>query len=152
MRFCRAKRGDVSEISKCRKESILNVNWKSYSDFALKEFLEESNEENVSEDIKSIDVYCLKRWGKIVGTVSFYENKIDGLYVNPKYTGRGYGKKMLRFVEKKMRKKYEYSTLFSTLNSEGFYKKNGYDSGEIVVSFSKNPLAFVEMKKKIVPN
>lgn len=150
MRLVRAKEGDVSGISKCRRESILNVNWRSYSDYALKEFLEESTRERILEDVRSINVYCLKRWGKVIGTVSFYEDKIDGLYVHPKFSGRGYGSRLLNFAEKKIKKKYSSVLLFSSLNSENFYKKMGYSSGEIVVSFSENPLAFVEMKKVLV--
>lgn len=149
MRLVRAKEGDVSKISRCRRESILNVNWKSYSEFALKEFLEESRKERVLEDIRTINVYCLKKWGNVVGVVSFYEDKVDGLYVHPRYVGKGYGSRLLLFAEKKIKEKYNSVLLFSTLNSESFYKTKGYSSGEVVVSFSENPLLFVEMKKKL---
>ena len=147
MRLVRAKRGDVLEISDCRKESILNVNSDSYTEDAISEFIEDNKEEQILEDISSINVYCLKKRGKVVGTISFYENKIDGLYVRPGYSGKGYGRRLLRFAEKKILKKYDNILLYSTLNSESFYVRNGYHPGEVCISFSENPMAFVEMKK-----
>lgn len=42
---------------------------------------------------KQLDIYMLILDEDIVGSVATYENEIDDLIVNPKYQGKGYGKK-----------------------------------------------------------
>ena len=150
MRVVSAKKGDVSEISNCRRNSIGNVNSNCYSSNAVKELIEDQTPEKILEEFNDCEIYCLKKKGKVIGSVSFCENKIDGLYVCSSSVGRGYGKKLLKFAEKKIKKKsYWEIYLYSTLNSEKFYLSQGYLSGEILVGLSKEPLSFVEMAKRL---
>ncbi len=150
MRIISAKKGDVSEISFCRQESIDNVNSNCYSLEAIKELIDDQTPEKIFEELKACEIYCLKKRGKIIGSVSLSKNKVDGLYVCPGHVGKGYGRKLLKFAEKKIMKKgYWESYLYSTLNSENFYLSQGYHSGEVLVGLSEVPLSFVEMAKRL---
>lgn len=150
MRIISAKKGDVSEISFCRQKSINNVNSNCYSLGAIKELIEDQTPEKILEEFESCEIYCLKKRGKIIGSVSLCENKVDGLYVCPNQVGKGYGRKLLKFAEKKIKKKGYWETyLYSTLNSENFYLSQGYLSGDVLFGLSKEPLSFVEMAKRL---
>jgi GNAT superfamily N-acetyltransferase len=150
MRIISAKKREVSEISVCRRESIENVNSNCYSPAALKELIDDQIPEKVLEEFLSCEIYSLKKKGKIIGSVSFDKNKIDGLYICSNYVGRGYGQKLLKFAERKIKRKgYWEVFLYSTLNSEKFYLNQGYLPGEILIGLSKEPLPFIEMAKKL---
>ena len=112
MRVVSAKKGDIAEISICRIKSIEKVNSNCYSEGALKELMEDHTEDKILQEFDSCEIYCLKKKGRIVGTVSLEGNKIDGLYVCPQYVGRGYGRKLLNFIERRIKKKGYWEAFF----------------------------------------
>jgi len=150
MRFVRAKEGDVKDIVACRRKSLEKVNTGTYSDKAVKELLTYHTEEIVLKDLKKYDVFCYKRRGVVVGTVYIHGNRVEGLHIHPLFAGRGYGPRLLRRAERKIRlAKYKYAEVFSTIASESFFLKNKYVSLDVFVSLTKNPMKFIYMVKKV---
>jgi GNAT superfamily N-acetyltransferase len=150
MRVVRAKECDVKDICVCYTKSLENVNKTCYGDKAIKFLVESFTEKEFSKMVEGGNVYCLKKSDHVAGFVFVNENKIDGLYVHPIFSGKGYGKKLIRFAEKKIKcAGYMYSRVYSTLNSENFYVSNGYSSFDIVVAEATELLQFILMKKKI---
>jgi len=141
MDVVKAKKGDAKEISNCRQKSLEKL--------GIKELLDNASFSAVTEDIESEDVFSLVEGDKILGTVSFGEGQISGLYVDPEFAGRGVGKILLRFIEKYAKsKKMKSIYVFSTLNARDFYLKNGYKPVKVAISCStKVAVKFVKMIK-----
>lgn len=79
------------------------------------------------------DGVVLKLYDKgsiLLGQVIVWEgNWISYLVVNPKYRGKGYGKKLIALAEKEIFKKYKTAKLIPQDNDESlrlFYSKLGY--------------------------
>lgn len=150
MRFVRAKEGDVKDIVACRRKSLEKVNIGTYSEKAVKELLTYHTEKEVLQDLEDYDVFCYKKRGVLVGTVYINGNRIEGLHIHPLFVGRGYGFRLLRRAERKIRlAKYKYTEVFSTIASERFFLNNKYVSLDVFVSLTKNPMKFIYMVKKI---
>jgi len=149
MKVIKAKKGDAKEISVCRQKAIKKLNSNGYSKKGLKDLLDNSSFSSVVLDLSDYEIFILIHDKNVIGTVSLGKNQIGELYVDPDYAGRGIGEKLLRFIEKYAKSKDMQSVyLFSALPSEGFYKKNGYKSLNIALSYStKSCLQFIKMIK-----
>lgn len=149
MKVIKAKKGDAKEISVCRQKAIKKLNSKGYSDKGLRDLLDNSSFSSVVLDLEDYEIFILVEDKNVIGTVSLGKNQIGELYVDPDYAGRGIGEKLLRFIEKYAKSKdISNIYLFSTLPSEGFYKKNGYKAMNLAISYStKSCLQFVKMIK-----
>jgi GNAT superfamily N-acetyltransferase len=150
MRVIRAKEGDVKDICACYVKSLENVNRSCYSEGVIKFLIGSFGEKEFLGMIKFGRIFCVKKKGRVAGFVFVDEDKIDGLYVHPFFVGRGCGKKLVRFAEKRIKRSgYIYSRVYSTLNSEGFYSSLGYSSLDVVVADIDELLQFVLMRRKI---
>lgn len=150
MQIAKAKRGDARGISDCRRESI-----QALKDFYTREGLNilllNSFEDGIKEEIKAEEVYCLMRGKEIIANVSLSGKQVSGLYVKPKFTGLGYGQKLLEFIENVSREKgLDEIEVYSTINAKNFYLHNGYKIESVAYSlpFSR-PIKFFYMKKKL---
>lgn len=64
--------------------------------------------------------------GKIVGFIDWEENKIEYLFVQPKYWENGIGTQLLAFSEKEIGGDVEVVCLQDNERAIKFYEKNGY--------------------------
>jgi GNAT superfamily N-acetyltransferase len=63
----------------------------------------------------------------LVGTVELKNNKIQGLFIKSSEIGKGFGTKLMDFIENYARsKKVKQVRLYSTKFAVDFYKKRGY--------------------------
>lgn len=150
MQIAKARRGDVRGISICRKESIQTLR-KFYSKEGLNILLLNSFEDYVLEEIFLEEVYCLLKNGEVIANISLSGSQISGLYVKPKFTGQGYGQKLLEFVENlcKSRGIFEIN-VYATLNAKKFYMHNGFIIDGEAYSFPfQNPIKFISMRKNL---
>ena len=150
MQIVRAKRGDVREISSCRRESIQSMA-EVYSRENLNVLLSNSFENGIVDELENGEVFCLVSNGEIVGNVSLLGNQISGLYVRPKFSGMGYGQKLLEHIEEYCRSNGTKEVyLYSTLNAKDFYLHNGYLISGVAYGFPINkPTKFIQMKKTL---
>jgi len=148
MDIVRAKRGDCKEISKLRRRAIIGSKKSEYSSCLLKS----NSFEGIKEEFISSQVFSLVNNKKIIGNVSLVSNKIDGLYVHPKFFRRGIGRALLNYVELYVINKGINSLyLYSTKDSVGFYFKCGYKPINVAYSFNTiKPLVFIRMEKKLI--
>lgn len=150
MRFIRAKEGDVKDIVACRRKSLEKVNIGTYSEKAVKELLTYHTEKEVLQDLENYDVFCYKKRGVLVGTVYINGNRIEGLHIHPLFFNKGYGDRLLRRTERKIRSlKYKYAEVISPIALESFFLKNKYVSLNVYISLTKNPMKFIYMAKRI---
>lgn len=151
MQIVRAKKGDVKEISRCRRESIRRVNSGDYSLENLEVLLLNSTVKGVLEELREEEVFCLISGKKIAGTVSLDRNQISGVYVDPEFLGQGYDQKLLEFMEEHARKKgFSDVYVYSTISDKEFYFHNGYSVEGCALSVpSDKPTLFVYMEKQL---
>lgn len=82
-----------SEILTIWEKSVLAThNFLSQNDFIeIKEMLQ-------GFDFTQLNVFCLIYQNKIVGFIGVNNTKIEMLFVDPKYFGKGFGKKLMNFA------------------------------------------------------
>ena len=129
----KAKKEDVRKISLLRRKTINKINSKYYPENMIKILVEKNNLKNTFVRIKEEEIFCLLKNKELLGTISFKKNKISGLYIKPKNIGKGYGKMLMKFIEKYAKeKRIKKLILYPTKNAEKFYLKLGYKkSGKI---------------------
>lgn len=151
MKIRKVKLSDAENIMILRKKTFEKINSKDYKKQEIDFINNGATIERLIEKMRQRDMFCLEKDGEIVGVVDLEGNKIGGLFVKSDLIGKGYGKRLLDFIEKHARKKgIDKVELFSTIYAEGFYKKSGYDYlGKRSVK-NDNVIRGIEMEKKLI--
>jgi len=129
MKIRKAKKEDLSEISKLILNTLNKINAKEYE---KKQFEIERKNHYVKELKKELEekiFFVLIDKEKIIGVIQLdlKEKSIDRLFLNPKYIGRGLGKKLMIYAENYAKKKgIKKIILYPTDFALEFYKKAGY--------------------------
>jgi len=127
MKIRKATKKDARKISLMRRETLKKINSKDYPKKIIDILYKKNSVKDILIKMRERTMFCATEKDKILGTIDLEGNKIGGLYVNPKYIGKGLGKKLLRYLEDYTKKKgLRKLMLYSTLTAEGFYKKQGY--------------------------
>src|SRR5690554_114941 len=92
---------EIKPYSDIYREQILTV-WED-SVLATHDFLTRSDFEEIKELAASINfndfqVFCLTAENTIMGFIGVADNKIEMLFLDPKYFGQGFGLKLLNFA------------------------------------------------------
>ncbi len=143
------RRRDIPKVSNLVVDVLKNVNSKDYSEEVIENLAELYSEENFRSLLKKRRCFVLVIDGVISGTVCIKEDKIYTLFVDKRYHGRGYGKMLMDFAEKKILKNgFNKIRLSASLTAYSFYKRIGY----IKVGYDrdKNFGDVVIMEKSIV--
>ncbi len=82
--------------------------------------------EHVTEGIASGNMGVLSDGETIVGTGCYFENHITGVYVLPKYQGRGYGTLIMNHLETRIFENYDTVLLDASLAAVFLYEHRGY--------------------------
>jgi len=115
------------EVKRITVNTIKNIYPHYYPDGAVNFFLEHHNDENILNDIECDRVYiCFDSENTVAGTVTIKDNEICRLFVLPEYQGRGYGRELLDFSEKKIFENYDAVTLSASFPAKAIYLKRGY--------------------------
>jgi GNAT superfamily N-acetyltransferase len=119
----------------------------SYNEFyppeAIKYFLELHSKENMGKDIPKGRTIILRLKDKIIATGSIVEDEIKRVFILPEYQGRGYGRKIMKMLEKTaLDKGVRRVKLCASLPSKDFYLMLGYT----ILKFTHLP---VENDKKL---
>ena len=124
----KAKIRDAEEICVLRRDTFEKINAKDYSFETVKALNEKSTIEGMIKKIKEREMFCLIDLDKkIAGVVDLEGNKIGGLFIRVDLIGKGYGKRLMNFIEDYARKNgIKQAILFSTVYAEDFYRKLGY--------------------------
>ena len=114
------------------REQILAV-WER-SVLATHSFLNPGDFKSIKEIVHTIDfntfqVYCLLTEGRVAGFIGVADQKVEMLFLDPRYFGRGLGKKLMDFalVELKANK---VDVNEQNLKSVRFYKRLGFETYE----------------------
>jgi putative acetyltransferase len=78
--------------------------------------------------IREMEILVAEINGRVVGWGAIRGDRLEGLYTDPDFAGRGIGTELLRRLEVLMRS-YGIRTIRAeaSLNAEGFYLRRGYE-------------------------
>ncbi|TDX86256.1 GNAT family N-acetyltransferase [Epilithonimonas xixisoli] len=120
----------IIEYKDSHKNGILSVWEKSVK--ATHHFLLESDFEEYKKilqnfDFKDLDVFCLEEKGEIIGFIGIHSEKIEMLFLNPDYIGKGLGKQLTDFAFS------NFDIQYVDVNKQNpkatkFYKKIGFET------------------------
>ena len=122
----KAKEEELNIVKSICDNTINAIYPKYYPKGAVDAFIKYHSIDKIKEDITNGNVYVYKIDGIILGTISFKDNHIYRLFVEPKNQKKGIGKQLIIYAEWMIFKKYDSIELDASLPSKSMYLKNGY--------------------------
>lgn len=146
----KAKLEEAKTIKRICDNTIKAIYPKYYPKGAVKFFIDFHSIEKIESDIREGNVYVYKYNGEILGTISFEDNHIYRLFVEPENQGKGIGKQLIIYAEWMILKKYDNVELDASFPSKAMYLKNGYKEIEYhkIETENEDFLCFDVMRKK----
>jgi len=128
MKIRKANRKDAVKMNNLKKRTFQTINSKYYPKKLVEAYLKKQKSEKIIENMKEKNYFVLEDKGGILGMACLSkEGVLSSLYIRANQVNKGYGKKLLLFVEKYAKKKgLKEIKLYSTLNAIEFYKREGY--------------------------
>jgi len=129
MEIRKATKKDARRISTLRRQTLEKINKHDYPKAALEILKENYSKKSILEKLKKKKVFVLVDKGRILGSIEFNPKigRVQGLYIDYKHLGKGYGFKLMEFIENyAKKKKIKKIILYSTKTAFPFYKKLGY--------------------------
>jgi len=152
MKIRKAKPEESKEISKLIRNTILKINSKHYPkkqmDFELSCYTPSKIRSYFTEKI----IFCMVENKKIIGVsiLNLKGKEVDSLYVNNKFIGKGFGWKLLTYVERySMKKGIKRIILHPTDYALNFYKKCGYKIKRKFKGTKNGGYPVIEMEKEL---
>jgi len=101
----RFKRENAEEVSYLIRKALTEVNSKDYSQELIQFLCKNYSPERIVEESSNLLMCIAIENERILGTISLKNNVILGLFVNPKFHDKGFGTKLMDFVEAIVRKR-----------------------------------------------
>jgi len=95
--------------------------------FLLKSDFEEYKKILQNFDFKDLDVFCLEDNEEVVGFIGINSEKIEMLFLNPDYIGKGLGRQLIDFAFSNFKIQYVDVNEQNQKATE-FYKKIGFET------------------------
>ena len=150
MKIRKARVVDIPPISKLILNTIQELNAKDYRKRKLEIEKKQHTIGELKKEIKEKPFFILIDKDKIVGVIKLdlKENRLDRLFLNPQYIGKGFGKKLIIYVENYAKKKgIKKILLYPTDYALEFYKKTGYKITKECIGYGGYPV--YEMEKEL---
>lgn len=126
MKIIMAEKKDFKNVKNITTTTIESIYPHYYPYGAVEFFLNHHNDSNIQSDIESGIVYLCIDDNNAVGTVTVRENEICRLFVLPEYQGKGFGRELISFAEKKISETFSTIILDASLPAKSIYLKRGY--------------------------
>ena len=142
-----------NEVYNIVHETIENVYPKYYPRSAVDFFHKHHSKGNMEKQLLEEFTLVFFQNNKPIGTGALNENEIKRFFILPDYQSKGYGKKLLKELEKNIdRNKFYKLVLDSSLGAVKFYLKNDYlyKNYKIIDLSDGSYLCYLKMEKIIV--
>lgn len=141
---------DPGLIAAIVKETIQTVYPKYYPAGAVQFFLDLHSEEQIKAALEKEKIYVITADGIPAGTGSIRRNEICRLFLLPAYQKKGYGSRLMDFLEEEVFKDYPLIHIDASFPAESMYLKRGYQiaSYEKIETENGDFLCYHTMKKK----
>lgn len=108
------------------RKTIQNVYPKYYPQGAVQFFLKLHCEEQIKKVMTEEQIYFAAVQGTVVGTGSIRKNEICRLFILPQYQKKGYGSRLMDYLEEIAFKNYTTIHIAASFPAEQMYLKRGY--------------------------
>lgn len=123
----RIKRAECPvKVAEIVEKTIRAVYPHYYPSGAVQFFLDLHNERRIREALAREDIYFAEVQGEIVGTGSIRGNEICRLFILPECQAKGYGNRLMDFLEDMVFRKYQAVHIDASFPAESMYLKRGY--------------------------
>ena len=123
----RFKLGDETKISYLIKCTVYLVNSVDYPASIIEKARLDNTPSKIIKKSRENIVYVAVKDKKIMGTATLAGNKVEAVYVHPRYHSLGVGKKLMEKLEEQARSKgYTKLILYASITAVGFYEKLKY--------------------------
>ncbi|MBV8764429.1 MAG: GNAT family N-acetyltransferase [Hyphomicrobiales bacterium] len=130
-RIRKARPDEACSISRLIVRTVTETNSRDYAPAAIEGLVAEVTAHKVARRMEERLVYVALVSGKLIGTASLSPERVNSVFVDPSYQGRGIGTKLMAFIEKMaLRQRRSSLTLFSSLTAVSFYRARGYEGHE----------------------
>ena len=126
----KATEEDNESIVKLVRETMREVYPNYYPTGAVELFLSYQTKENIIRDIQNGIVYVLENDGLMIGTGTIKENRVCRLVVRTNQQEKGYGTKIIEYIERQILSNYDTVILDASLPACELYRKRGYTTME----------------------
>jgi GNAT superfamily N-acetyltransferase len=146
MKIRRFREEDARKVSYLIRKCLREVNSKDYPEETIQFLSDNYSPKKLIETSKKRKIYVAVDGDTILGTAGIDENVILGVFVNPKFHGRGIGRKLMARAEEHAKSNgYKQVILPSSLTAVDSYRKIGYR--KIREKFDQNAGKVIIMKK-----
>jgi GNAT superfamily N-acetyltransferase len=142
--------GQRDEVMRILRETIEKVYPAYYPAGAIDFFLDYHSPEAVGEAIARGEVYLFREGGQFVATGSLEGDYLTRLFVLPEHQGKGYGSRIMDFLEAITFRNHPEARLDASLPAVDMYLKRGY----AVYAYHREPtfrghyLCYLDMRKR----
>ncbi len=78
--------------------------------------------------VRELEIWVAEANGTVVGWGAIHGDRLEGLYTDPEFTGRGVGTELLGLLEALMRARGIATVMAeASANAEEFYRRRGYE-------------------------
>ena len=119
----------ISPYSSVFRPQILNI-WER-SVLATHDFLDKADFEEIKAFVADInfndfELYCLINGNLIIGFIGVAEKRIEMLFLDPKYIGKGFGQKLLNFAVRQLNAD-QVDVNEQNIKALRFYQRYGFE-------------------------
>ena len=132
------------------KETIQSVYPKYYPQGAVRFFQDLHSEERIRAVLGKERIYLITADGNPLGTGSIRKNEICRLFILPSYQRKGYGSRLMDFLEEEVFKEHPMIHIDASFPAESMYLKRGYQiaSYEKIETENGDFLCYHTMEKR----
>lgn len=152
-KISKAEESDAVAVAECHRATILAVDRKFYDERQIEAWAEGTVPSRYTEALRNGEIFVIRCGDRVAafGWMKTAPPEVRAIYVNPSQQGRGFGSKMLNFLELQLRNIGAAEIILgASLNAQSFYEKHRYVAGDRCAL--KRPgasIPYISMTKKL---
>jgi putative acetyltransferase len=124
----RAARDDADRLFELRRQSILTLAPKGMPAADAGAWAAALTVAGMARKIDELEIWVVEASGTVAGWGAIHADRLEGLYIDPKFAGRGIGTALLLWLEVLMRQRHVAAVRAeASQNAEAFYLRRGYE-------------------------
>jgi putative acetyltransferase len=119
---------DASRLFDVRRQAIVAIAPKRMSVVEAETWAATLTVEGMERKVRELEIWVAEVRGAVVGWGAIRGDRLEGLYTDPEFTGRGVGTELLNLLEGLMRGRGIAAIMAeASANAEEFYRRRGYE-------------------------
>jgi putative acetyltransferase len=120
---------DASRLFELRRKSIITLAPGAMPLAQAERWAASLTVAGMARKIQALEIWIAELNGRVMGWGAIRADRLEGLYIDPEFTGRGIGSDLLGFLEELMRSRGVPAVRAeASPNARQFYLRRGYES------------------------